>query len=119
MDGSTVARTAHFVLHRKALSQAMRESLFPGSPGAPEADQQVWLGALIPKRWAKRAVTRNAVRRQVYGVAHEFAARLNAGAHVVRLRSTFSRTAFPSASSTALKSAVRDELRQLFAGYAA
>lgn len=118
MDGMTVARTAHFVLHRKAVSQAMRESLFPGNPGVPEADG-AWLGALIPKRWAKRAVTRNAVRRQIYGVASEFAARLGGGAHVVRLRSAFSRTEFPSATSTALKDAVRVELRQLFAGYAA
>ncbi|WP_159435806.1 hypothetical protein [Lampropedia hyalina] len=36
--------------------------------GAREA---TWLGALVPKRWAKRAVTRNLVRRQIAAVLCE------------------------------------------------
>lgn len=116
MDGQTVSRTAHFVLHRKALADAMRQPLFPVPAAEPEAGG--WLGAMIPKRWAKRAVTRNAVRRQIYSVAPQFISRPEAMAHVVRLRSAFSRAEFPSASSPALKAAVRSELLQLFAGAA-
>jgi ribonuclease P protein component len=36
-------------------------------------------------------------------------------AHVVRLRSGFDRARYPSASSTALKAVVREELQQLWA----
>ena len=69
---------------------------------------------MVPKRWAKRAVTRNAIKRQIYNVAQEFEPRLAQAAHVVRLRSTFDRKQFISASSELLKAAVRQELHQLF-----
>lgn len=69
---------------------------------------------MVPKRWARRAVTRNAIKRQIYAVvAAVFESRLPAAAHVVRLRSTFSRQQFVSACSAPLKLAVR-ELRALF-----
>ena len=69
---------------------------------------------MVPKRWAKHAVTRNTIRRQIYDVSFEFESALPVAAHVVRLRATFSRDSFSSASSTALKLAVRYELIQLF-----
>ncbi len=72
------------------------------------------MGAMVPKRWAKRAVTRNTIRRQIHAVSHEFAPALQQAAHVVRLRSGFDKVQFASATSEALKSAVRDELKQLF-----
>ncbi len=75
----------------------------------------VWLGAMVPKRWARRAVTRNAIKRQIYNVSANFADALPCAAHVVRLRSEFDRKQFISASSDALKAAVRTELEQLFA----
>ena len=71
---------------------------------------QLWLGAMIPKRWAKRAVTRNAIKRQIYSVARDFESRLPSGAWVVRLRSGFDRSQFRSASSIVLKDVVRSEL---------
>ncbi len=69
---------------------------------------------MVPKRWARRAVTRNAIKRQIYNVSQRFADRLPAAAHVVRLRSTFDRKQFISATSEHLKLAVRQELEQLF-----
>jgi ribonuclease P protein component len=77
--------------------------------------RDVWLGALVPKRWARRAVTRNAIKRQIYNVSAHFADTLPCAAHVVRLRSEFDRQQFISASSDLLKAAVRAELEQLFA----
>ena len=71
---------------------------------------------MVPKRWAKRAVTRNAIKRQIYTVSQDFEAQLSAAAHVVRLRAGFDRQQFVSATSDALKRAVRTELQQLFAG---
>ena len=69
---------------------------------------------MVPKRWAKRAVTRNAIKRQIYNVSAEFESVFAERAHVVRLRATFDRKQFISATSDALKTAVREELRQLF-----
>ncbi len=74
----------------------------------------VWLGAMVPKRWARRAVTRNAIKRQIYNVSEQFGDRLPIAAHVVRLRTGFDRKQFISASSEPLKLAVRLELLQLF-----
>ena len=72
------------------------------------------IGALLPKRWAKRAVTRNAIKRQIFQVVQEFESLLAGFAFVVRLRHAFDRTQFVSASSSALKEAVRHELLSLF-----
>ncbi|MGZ5195444.1 MAG: ribonuclease P protein component [Ramlibacter sp.] len=111
MAGSTVSRTAHFALHRLNLDAG------PGSagPAALFAVRDCWIGALIPKRWAKRAVTRNAIRRQIYAVSHDAAPPLPIAAHVVRLRTGFDRKQFESATSDALKRVVRGELQELFA----
>ena len=70
---------------------------------------------MVPKRWAKRAVTRNSIKRQIYNVSSEYESALSLAAHVVRLRSTFDRVTFRSASSSALKQVIRKELVQLFA----
>lgn len=133
MAGGTVSRTAHFALHRLALdaggggtaSQAgATDSTGPGSlplaqgPQALFAVPDVWLGAMVPKRWARRAVTRNTIKRQIYTVGASFEARLPQAAHVVRLRTAFDRKQFVSATSDQLRQAVRAELLQLFA-YAA
>ena len=113
MAGGTVSRTPHFVLHRAALNEAPASSppvekrLFP-------QQEEPWIGAVVPKRHAKRAVTRNGIKRQIYNVSAAFEPRLPAAAHVVRLRMDFARKEFPSAWSDALKAAVRGELVQLF-----
>ncbi len=118
MAGTTVSRTAHFALHR------MEFDALPVHPAGPEAEKpkalfavqgDAWIGALVPKRWAKRAVTRNAIKRQIYTLSLQLTPPLPQAAHVVRLRSTFDRKQFESATSPALKQAVRGELEQLFA----
>ena len=108
-----VSRTAHFALHRLPLQapgagDGAGPTLFQPADGA-------WLGAMVPKRWARRAVTRNAIRRQIYAVGEGLWSPLGADARLVRLRAAFSPQHYPSASSAALKSAVRAELQQLFA----
>ncbi|HZY17206.1 MAG TPA: ribonuclease P protein component [Ramlibacter sp.] len=142
--GSTVSRTPHFALHRAgpgSRQEAVHAEAVPATgqaatagrslvqPAGPRsggsaalfavrgnAPPEPWLGAIVPKRWARRAVTRNAIKRQIYTVSLDFEAALPAAAHVVRLRAGFDKTRFPSATSPALKRAVREELQQLFAG---
>ena len=100
-------KTMHFALHLAPSSaHGVQGALFPGGGG--------WLGVMVPKRWAKRAVTRNLIRRQIYAIGHEMATRMPGCALVVRLRNGFTREQFPSASSAALKQQVRQELLQLF-----
>lgn len=133
MAGGTVSRTAHFALHRLVLdaggaatdsqSTGAAVATAPTGPGSlpstqgPQAlfvVQGVWLGAMVPKRWARRAVTRNTIKRQIYTVGATFEAKLPQAAHVVRLRTAFDRKQFVSATSDQLKLAVRAELLQLF-----
>ena len=124
MAGGTVARTAHFALHRLALDVggAAPSALVASDAGTGPAPvpslfhrtDEAWLGAMVPKRWARRAVTRNAIKRQIYSVATGFEPCLLQAAHVVRLRAAFDRKQFVSASSDLLKQAVRAELLQLF-----
>lgn len=123
----TVARTPHFALHRLVpdpaaltqgfVHQAARSDV--SSITATASAFQVthaWIGALVPKRWAKRAVTRNMIKRQIYTMTLHQEPAAKVAAHVVRLRAGFGLAQYPSATSTALKLAVRLELEQLFAG---
>jgi ribonuclease P protein component len=135
--GATVSRTEHFALHRAGFQACGAQGSSPGPasegsagrpPGKPTGpgsrgsqalfavQGEPWLGVIVPKRWARRAVTRNAIKRQIYTVSQDFEARLPAAAHVVRLRAGFDRAEFHSATSPELKKAVRDELQRLFAG---
>ena len=70
----------------------------------------IWLGAVVPKRHARRSVTRSLLKRQIRAVVDAHAAALANGLWVVRLRAPFDRTLSPSAASTALKRVARAEL---------
>lgn len=105
MSASKVCKTSHFVLHQWQPKDSLNVGLLP---------QKLVLGALTPKRWAKRAVTRNLLKRQIFSVSQEFAHVLQPTAYVVRLSAAFDTRRYVSASSQALKQAVRQELTQLF-----
>lgn len=107
MSGITAAKTHHFALHLVSLEGGGDfVRLFPQA--------QPWVGVIIPKRWARRAVTRNTIRRQIYELARAAQGSLPRAAMVVRLRSEFSRKRFISATSDVLKAAVRAELLSLY-----
>jgi len=75
-----------------------------------------WLGTVLPKRLARRSVTRNLLRRQIRGAMSRHLHRLPPGLWVVRLRSPYGREQFPSAASDALRRAARQELDRLLGG---
>ncbi len=120
-----MARSEHFALHRSRLPSGVHggagntasdvvETAVPcakSQPVFPILD--LWIGAMVPKRWAKRAVTRNAIKRQIYAVSADFSPKQRQAAFVVRLRRDFSRKVYLSASSDLLRQAVRAELFML------
>ena len=135
-----IAKSEHFALHRHPLDEGAsqpdaraRESAANTAVSVPLSSAtstrpdsvrpqaalfsppDLWIGAMVPKRWAKRSVTRHAIKRQIYGVADLLLPQEQA-AYLVRLRSGFSRQQFLSSSSDVLKQAVRTELMGLMAG---
>ncbi|MGQ0711359.1 MAG: ribonuclease P protein component [Rhodoferax sp.] len=119
LAGKTLARTSHFVLHACALPSDAPVGPDDGRHKPLFCARATWLGAMIPKRWARRSVTRHLIKRQIYAVAAEHAQHLGEAAHVVRLRSAFDPARFAAASSEPLRLQVRQELQQLFAQGAA
>ncbi|MDR3067122.1 MULTISPECIES: ribonuclease P protein component [Comamonas] len=126
MSAGTIARTPHFALHRMELVAEVADRVAnprtgPGSSdpqalfGVGAVRRQAWLGAMVPKRWARRSVTRHTIKRQIYAVSSDYEDALLCASYVVRLRSGFDRKQFVSATSDQLKAAVRKELQQLFA----
>jgi ribonuclease P protein component len=119
MSAGSVARTPHFVLHQwQRPAKASTGSGFEETPTL-FVDGVLRMGALTPKRWAKRAVTRNMIRRQIHAVSREFEKGLKPTAYVVRLRATFNTQTYVSASSQALKQSVRKELQELLGSVSA
>ncbi len=113
------ARSTHFAVHYLRSCPTSANKLSTGQ--APEQGKPVddsgdscWLGAVVPKRHARRAVTRNLLKRQIRQAACGQAA-LPAGLWVVRLRAGFAMADFPSAASDALRAAAGQELRDLLA----
>jgi ribonuclease P protein component len=132
------ASTAHFALHHVAGLPAVRASASSrlaqrqlSTTGEQTSPQPVedfspavsptgpaWVGAVVPKRHAKRAVTRSLIKRQIYAVTMRQQDRLAPGLWVVRLRAPFDRAQFKSAASAALRHAVRSELEAALAAAA-
>lgn len=119
-------RSSHFAVHHlaacpskpaKVLSTAAAklstgDTQVTHSPVDDVPPDACWLGAIVPKRHAKRSVTRSLMKRQIRAAFADQAA-LPPGLWVVRLRTPFDRKLFPSAASDALRAAVHAELAQL------
>jgi ribonuclease P protein component len=122
------AQTQHFAVHHlsdrpsvsaRARRAAVARKLSTGD--APEVVKpvddlpaQLWAGAVVPKRHARRAVTRSLLKRQIRSAVERHAHTLASGLWVVRLRAPFDKSRFPSAASDALKRAAAEELEALF-----
>jgi len=75
-------------------------------------------GLVVPKRLARRAVTRNLLRRQMRQALldhHDALSAAPQGLWVLRLRSAFDTREYPSAASAALRQVARQELQALVA----
>ncbi|MBI5260143.1 MAG: ribonuclease P protein component [Burkholderiales bacterium] len=121
------SRSAHFAAHHvaaapllpaKATVQTTSTDL--STDGAPIGALPVddlggghWLGTVVPKRHARRSVTRNLLKRQMRTVMDEQAALLPPGLWVLRLKAPFDPRQFGSAASTSLKHAAHEELQTM------
>ena len=72
-----------------------------------------WLGMVVPKRHARRSVTRSLMKRQVRLAFTARFMELAKGMWVVRLRAPFDKSVFISAASDKLRQAIRGELDTL------
>lgn len=99
-----MVQSAHFALHGLRWPAS-------GVAPAPFEGPGPWLGLVVPRRWARRAVTRNLIKRQARAVAARHPP--PPGAWVLRLKRGWPTSEFPSAASAALRRAVRAELLQL------
>jgi ribonuclease P protein component len=117
-------RSAHFAIHHvpgtperggeRAPNPASAKLSTEPSPALPEhVDNTHWLGCLVPKRQARRAATRNLIKRQMRETFRHQAALLPQGLWLLRLHAGFAVATHPSAASEALASAAGSELRQL------
>ncbi|CAH0350749.1 ribonuclease P protein component [Aquabacterium sp. CECT 9606] len=139
-----VARTTHFVLHHLPHTEAkLAATAAPSTSLEPElsttlalgdavcvddsstpTELPAWrLGLVLPKKLARRSVTRSLLRHQARAAvvrhapmvaATAWAQQHPADAWVLRLRAPFDRQQFPSAASEALSRVVRLELDTLW-----
>jgi ribonuclease P protein component len=116
MDLGFTCHSSWFVLHQVSLNTLLAQinptpamvSITRGLAGNQK------LGALVPKRWAKRAVTRNTVKRQIFNVFTEFQNKLQVEhAMVIRLRREIKKTDYKSAKSEELVLKIQSELQEL------
>lgn len=145
------AKTTHFALHHfLSIPQPYEKSTLRKISTSSSADElgfvnnivhnidnkirispyQTLLGVVVPKRFARRAVTRTLFKRQIRAMFNAYLSnQLNAAISsdtlvtdlksngevwIVRLRSSFDIKTFPSANSSALRTCLRSELKTLF-----
>jgi ribonuclease P protein component len=123
------ARSEHFAVHHLATSptrprRAQREAGFPmlstdrrhTDKGAVDdlrdfgPIRDIWLGTVVPKRLARRAATRNLIKRHMRMCVQTHRGGLQGGLWVVRMKAPFEKSRFVSAASPVLGSAARTEL---------
>lgn len=120
-------RSTHFAVHHvsgvPSAAQGRKISAIPADLSTSAVTQLTqpvddscsarWIGCVVPKRHARRAVTRSLLKRQIRASFERHAVRLSAGLWLVRLRAGFAATEFISARSAALTQAARAELDSL------
>ena len=128
---ATCARSAHFAVHhvrarpsllKKPVRRADSEELstvgaltFPPPVDESSADAIAgwWVGTVVPKRHARRAVTRTLLKRQMRAAMAAHAPVLPAGLWVLRLKAPFDVRQFTSPASQPLRCCAREELAAL------
>jgi ribonuclease P protein component len=113
-----LAKTTHFILQASATRPLAQELPTDAAPDRTESVDnqaaQTGLALVVPKRHAKRAVTRNLIKRQMREALLRRVERWRGVQLLIRQRGAFDATRYASAASPALRGAVCSELEQLF-----
>lgn len=131
LAATALAKSPHFVLHHLAAHPASAEAWRKtavttelSTDDAPIASSSVdnehgtgrwWLGLVVPKRHARRSVTRSLLKRQMRAAVAHYSSGLPPGQWLIRLRAPFDARQFASAASAPLRQAARAELDQVLA----
>ena len=125
------SRSAHFSAHylaaapslakkpvKKAFAQELSTGDAPSCPPLVDEPQPApvagcWLGLVVPKRHARRSVTRNLLKRQMRELMQAHASSLAPGLWVLRLKAPFDRKLFTSPASDPLRATAHEELALL------
>lgn len=126
-----MGKSTHFVLYHLAtgpvssswtargpLGAKLSTSAAPNRSSIVDNDKTQahwWLGLVVPKRHARRSATRSLLKRQMRAQADRQRCRLPPGQWVIRLRAPFDPGRYPSAASSRLRDAARQELELVFA----
>jgi ribonuclease P protein component len=127
LDAPVRQRSAHFAVHYlradlpspggRVVTATQRKLSTSHEPVCSEAVDDLptgrWLGCMVPKRHARRAVTRSLIKRQMRSVVGAHEHELPWGQWLIRLSRPFSPRDYPSAASDALRLAARSELERL------
>jgi ribonuclease P protein component len=118
-----IARSAHFMVHHLAIKKLSTDHVPPLSEAVETlVDNPVdnrtemttlRLGLVVPKRHARRSVTRTLVKVQIRAGIRRHLDSLVAGDWVVRLRAPIDRKQFPSARSDMLAALLHAEIDAL------
>lgn len=123
LQTSSRARSHWFALHHLVGSPSRTVPNSLSTAHAPDGHRVVdepdghWLGLVVPKRLARRSVTRTLVKRLGRaGLSDQLRSEtpLPAGLWVLRLRTPIDKKQFPSAASDPLRTALRDDLQLLW-----
>jgi|APCry1669189768_1035252.scaffolds.fasta_scaffold67034_2 ribonuclease P protein component len=99
------SKSEHFTLHRLDAQLASNFN---------KSSANLQIGVVVPKRFAKKAVRRNAIKRQVYAIAKSLALRYPKEIHVIRLNKEYDKRKYLSPTSTNFKVDVQKELQTLY-----
>lgn len=99
------SRSEHFTLHR--LKAQIASNLDTNAVN-------LQIGVVVPKRFAKKAVRRNAIKRQVYALVQTLALKYLNEVHVIRLNKEYDKSKYLSPTSTNFKIDVQKELQSLY-----
>ena len=108
MSGSLISRSTYFSLHACDRNLLVRLNQVAGEK------EQTLFGVLVPKRCAKKAVTRNAIKRQIRANFISQKNLLLTKAYVIRLHKDVKFLQSKSATSIHLKEIIRNDLKNLF-----
>jgi ribonuclease P protein component len=122
LSAPTLSKTAHFVLQATRDRSVLQELPTGAAPDRTESvdnsvsitPRTLGLALVVPKRHAKRAATRNLVKRQMREAVRQRVGDWVGRDVLIRQRGVFDPKLFRSAASDVLRAAVRRELHQLF-----